>query len=171
MLKKRIVSASICIIFALFVSECFAIDKLPSARSGEIVCIGGDSADSSHKMVTNFAFRNVDPVHAISFTKIRLYTESGVLVASLLPPNFPSSFKETIGPSSMAVVGSTDLLNGAAGGRLTLKINFAATDGALALAPHGLSGLIDTATDGTLLSRDTVECAYTVISAKALQIP
>ncbi|MDD5274709.1 MAG: hypothetical protein PHR16_01350 [Methylovulum sp.] len=162
MIKKQFLLA-VCVVSALFTSESFAIDKMQKAVSGEVACIGSDGLFPDGKVTTNFVFRNLDTIRSISFTKISLYTEGGQLVSSLLPANFPASFREIIGPSVSTALNSTELLNGVTGGRLTLKISFKTTDGIAAIAPHAVSAQVDFAANGDRISRDTIECVYTLL--------
>lgn len=146
-------------------SMCFAMAShasvtfMPKAVNGEIDCIGGDGiSDKGEVTNTNFVFRNLDNVRAIAFTRVRLYNETGQLVADLLQGDFPPSFKEIISPGATATMTSTELLAGKPGGRLLLKVNFRTTDGRVATVPHVISGMHVFDSAGNLVNKDTLEC-------------
>lgn len=152
MLNKRF---GIFLISALFLSECFAIGKVPTAKSGEIACIGGDDGQTTF---TNFLFRNLDAKHTISFSNLRLFLVDGSKVP--LSSSF-QNYQKTLASNATIPLNSTDLLNGSQGGRLMLKVSFSTTDGTSAIAPYSVSvdNLMDAS--GNTISKDTVECAYT----------
>ena len=164
MLKKRLVVV-VCVASALFAGQSFAIDQMPTARSGEIVCVGGEGSTESNSILhTNFVFRNLDPISSVEFTKIQVYKANGGLVSTLLPSDFPGSFKAIIAPNDMASTNSTTLLNGLVQNtRMTVKVSFKTPDGKPAIAPLGIAAQIDADQSNVLLSRDTVDCVYSVL--------
>lgn len=151
-----------------FVSFCsFAMDRVPvKKQSGEIVCFGNENATMSDggSRHTNFSFRNTDETKAVSFTRIRLYTENGQLVKSMLPEQFPVNFKESLGPNAASTLIAAEILPAQASGQITLRVNFISTDGTRADPPNAVAAQTDFDSNNRRIGRDISECVYSKLN-------
>ncbi|MDD2724893.1 MAG: hypothetical protein PHH59_12835 [Methylovulum sp.] len=158
---KKLLIPVLCVASLFAASEAFATDKAIKAVSGEAECYGyfGASQDSS------VVFRNFDPTHSISITKIRVYRNNGSLMASYSPSGYPAGFQEPMKPFAANTLNTRDILTDTSLGRLTFRINFKTTDGIAAITPWIASALNTYSSDTkqNLDAQATFDCVYTIL--------
>lgn len=151
----------ISLVFSLFVSECFAMDYLPTVMSGEVTCHGG----KNNAVESTYVFRNYDPAHPVSFTKISLYQadNGGAELISFDHTNFPPSLKESIAPNEALAISTSDesIVAKSFTGRLIIRASFKSTHDQPMIALQASTSSRNVDKKGNLVSRSVEDCDYT----------